>query len=401
MRTSLIHAVVALFGLVASLRAQDLAWQGRVDQGLVAPQRVAVHADGRILISEPAWHRVRVLGPDGSTILSLGYASPLAVGFSTDGGLLVGHESQVDRLDPAGNLLGSLGVGAGEFQLPSDLSVAQDGRVFVADMRGGDVKVFDAQGAFQAHFGVDAPGMPLAFPSGIALDEVRGRVVVADQGHSRLVFFGLDGQALGSVGGHTQQEGADWIFEGTFSRVQGVAIDAAGRIFVADAYQNNIQVLDGDGGFQGFIQAVEGSQTRFTLPMDVAVDGDRLLVAGNVQSGLQAFALETDTAVPDQPRQEPDTFALGGAHPNPFNPSTTVDFVLGQAARVELNVVNLAGQVVDILALEDLPAGSYQRSWTPGAQGGVPASGFYLCRLHVTPADGRARLYTQKLLLLK
>ena len=388
-------------GLPLLARAQEITWEGRFDAALIAPQRVAVAESGQVLVSEPAWNRVRLLDADGTALASFGVHQPLAVGFDLDGRFLVGHDGRVEVWNERGRVLRALGAGAGEFQSPSDLAVTPDGRIYVTDGAAGLVKVYGRTGDFLFQFGQDGAFGALLHPTGIAYDAAQDRLLVGDQGHARILACGLDGTALASYGRYTEQDGDQWNFQGTFTRIQGLAVDAQGRIIVADSYQNNLQVLDGQGNFLAFIQPIADGQTRFSLPMDAAWQGQRLLVAANVASGLQAFRLEGFLGLPGDAQAQPDGFSLDAAWPNPFNASTTLAFTLGTPGEVTLSVVNLAGQTVATLAQGVLPAGRHLRPWSALAHGRDLSSGFYACRLQVTGADGVRRVATQKLLLLK
>ncbi len=70
-------------------------------------------------------------------------------------------------------------------------------------------------------------------------------------------------------------------------------------------------------------------------------------------SGLKA----TD-AEPDQ--QTVHTFDLQSNYPNPFNPSTTIEYSVGQPAEVTLNVYNMLGREVATLVDEQKSAGAYK-----------------------------------------
>ncbi|MCK6560023.1 T9SS type A sorting domain-containing protein [bacterium] len=84
------------------------------------------------------------------------------------------------------------------------------------------------------------------------------------------------------------------------------------------------------------------------------------------------------TAVESQPSAEiPKAYALHQNHPNPFNPSTTIEFALPKASLVTLKIYDLLGKEVATLVAEKLPAGRHQRVWE--AKG--LASGVYLYRL--------------------
>jgi DNA-binding beta-propeller fold protein YncE len=400
MRTSFLLIAGVWMGLALGSQAQDITHDGRLDACLVAPQRLAVAADGRVLVSEPAWKRVRLLAADGSLLASRGVPGALAVGFDPSGNPLVGHGDMVEALDAAGQPLYALGAGAGEFLAPSDLATAPDGRVYVTDRLANRVKVYGAGGAYLFQFGGEGAPGGLLQPTGIAWDAAQNRVLVADQGHARVVAYSPEGEPLATYGRYTDQVDGQWVFEGTFTRIQGLAVDGAGRIYVADAFQNNVQVLDGQGAFLAFVQAVEDGQTRFALPMDLAVDGERLLLAAGVASGVQRFQLDGATGLPEDPAAQPGLFTLESAYPNPFNGSTTLSYTLAQPAEVDLSVVNLAGQTVATLVQGPLPAGRHQSAWSTAARGDI-SSGFYVCRLQATGPDGESRLLTQKVLLLK
>lgn len=84
---------------------------------------------------------------------------------------------------------------AGPYNLPTNVAVAEDGSIFVADGYGNAaVHVFTADGQYVRSWG--APGTkPGEFqvPHGICLGE-RGRVFVADRENSRIQVFGASGK---------------------------------------------------------------------------------------------------------------------------------------------------------------------------------------------------------------
>lgn len=61
--------------------------------------------------------------------------------------------------------------------------------------------------------------------------------------------------------------------------------------------------------------------------------------------------------------EAPAAFAVAQNSPNPFNPSTTISFVISVAGNVSINVFNLAGQKVDTIASEYMNAGSHSVTW--------------------------------------
>jgi hypothetical protein len=88
----------------------------------------------------------------------------------------------------------------------------------------------------------------------------------------------------------------------------------------------------------------------------------------------------------------PATFALTGATPNPFNPTTTIGYTLPEAVKVSLNVYDLQGRLVSTLLNEQQEAGQHQATFN----GSNLASGVYLYTL--TAGSNTA---TGKMVLMK
>jgi hypothetical protein len=85
-------------------------------------------------------------------------------------------------------------------------------------------------------------------------------------------------------------------------------------------------------------------------------------------------------------------FALLQNFPNPFNPTTTVPFLLPRAGYVELRIYDIQGREVTTLVNSDLPAGAQSVRFDAARLAG----GIYFCRL-----QAENYIATQKMLLLK
>jgi DNA-binding beta-propeller fold protein YncE len=146
-----------------------------------------------------------------------------------------GKGHTVMKFSPEGKLLMTLGVpgvpgnDATHFNAPSDILVAPDGSIFVADGHGGDMTnermvKFDKNGKFIKAWGKLGKG-PGEFdaPHGLAMDS-QGRLFVADRSNSRIQIFDQDGKIL-----------AEWR---QFGRPSGVYINKNDIIYVADSTSN-------------------------------------------------------------------------------------------------------------------------------------------------------------------
>jgi hypothetical protein len=89
----------------------------------------------------------------------------------------------------------------------------------------------------------------------------------------------------------------------------------------------------------------------------------------------------------------PKTYVLADAYPNPFNPSTNIEFSLPKSGFVSVRILNLLGQEVDVLVSNKLSSGTYTYIWNASGF----ASGIYFYTLEV----GDQILQTKKIILLK
>ena len=128
-------------------------------------------------------------------------------------------------------------------------------------------------------------------------------------------------------------------------------------------------------GYQGetVILNLSGSKDDLEL-MGVANDGD-------------VFLSQMITGVEEEGTAEiPTEFTLHGNYPNPFNPSTRIEFDLPEAAQVTLQVVDMLGREVMTLPAREFEAGANR---TLELNAINMASGTYLYRMIATGAESR------------
>jgi hypothetical protein len=77
--------------------------------------------------------------------------------------------------------------------------------------------------------------------------------------------------------------------------------------------------------------------------------------------------------IDDQPAPVPVAAELGQNAPNPFNPSTRIDFVLTEATAVDLSIYDVAGRWIVTLHQGQLDAGSHQVTWDGKTASGASA----------------------------
>ncbi len=80
-------------------------------------------------------------------------------------------------------------------------------------------------------------------------------------------------------------------------------------------------------------------------------------------------------------------FQLAQNYPNPFNPRTEIVFALDVAGDVSLRIYNAAGQLLQTLLHQKMPAGEHRVVWDGRAETGeTVAAGIYFYHLRVGPA---------------
>lgn len=93
----------------------------------------------------------------------------------------------------------------------------------------------------------------------------------------------------------------------------------------------------------------------------------------------------------------PNKFSMQQNFPNPFNPSTTIQYTLAEAGQATLLIYDIRGNLVKTLVAESESAGSHTRLWNGMNDSGQPVStGLYLAQLH-----SGASTQTIKMLMIK
>lgn len=185
----------------------------------------------------------------------------------------------------------------------------------------------------------------------------------------------------------TEATPVDASFQFVFSQMGGSG--SAGEAF-------NYVLLHSDGsGFDSL--SVES----------VSASGDTVTFEGvaNIESGYYTIGTLNGSASPlggiatgvEGNEVVPNEFALSNNYPNPFNPSTQIEFALPAAARVELVIYNVLGQKVDQVINNTLNAGYHNVVWNAGNF----ASGVYVYQMTATSADGKSFQAAKKMLLVK
>jgi len=148
------------------------------------------------------------------------------------------------------------------FDMPQGVAADSQGNIYVADTNADRVAVYSATGTFLNAFGRregeddrTRSGVRLSKPRGVAVDAA-GFLYIADTNDNRVLKLSATGQVLLTVGRREKRdkddrrepaEFAPGKKPGEFDKPSGLALDAAGNIYVADTGNGRVQKLAPDG----------------------------------------------------------------------------------------------------------------------------------------------------------
>jgi DNA-binding beta-propeller fold protein YncE len=209
---------------------------------------------------------------------------------------------------------------------PVALAIGAEGRIYLADSFLAKVFVYDAELKLVAT--IADPNWRR--PAGLAFDEARARLYVADSGAHRVWIHTRDGKPLGGIGRRGPGDGEfnfpthvavgtgnmvyvtdslgfriqafapDGRFvskfgqhgdsSGDFAMPKGVALDSKGHVYVVDALFDAVQIFDRAGRFLLAFGERGLGPGQFWLPAGVFIDArDRIYVADAYNQRIQIF----------------------------------------------------------------------------------------------------------------
>ena len=133
--------------------------------------------------------------------------------------------------------IGKRGTEEGEFNLPRDIDIDEQGWLYVVDGGNFRVQVFDNNGEFVRQVGkLGQLYGDFARPKGVALDR-DSNIYVSDASHGNYQIFNTEGQLLLFVGNRSQK--AD---RASYMLPAGIGVDEDGRVYMIDQYFRKLDI---------------------------------------------------------------------------------------------------------------------------------------------------------------
>lgn len=232
---------------------------------LIKPIGLDVDAAGNLYVADIGARAIVVFGPDRAFLRRIGsdkwFSKLTSVTvdpegkrvFAVDLGGVSSDQHRVRVFDAlTGEHLqdiGRRGNGPGEFNLPRDLAIGLNGRLYVVDGGNFRVVIFDREGKYLQSFGsVGKQYGQFARPKEVAVDR-EGNVYVVDAAFGNFQIFNPDGELLLFVGERSERDG-----NAKYMLPSGIAVDEDGRVYVVDQWFRKIDVyrpvsLKADAGY--------------------------------------------------------------------------------------------------------------------------------------------------------
>jgi serine/threonine-protein kinase len=263
---------------------------------------LAIDASGNIYISDAGNGIIRKMNKSGDVKTFAGTAGvhtsilgyPYGIAADASGNLYVGdvYHDQIRKITPTGVISTFAGSGSSgfdngpaataSFNAPYGIAVDVAGNVYVADAGNNAIRKITPEGIVTTLAGSGAAGMTNGIgtqatffsPYGIAVDAA-GNVFVGDTYNRLIRKITPDGMVSTVAGGGTINSDTPGFFGGPF----GIALDASGNLYVADFGLNQIRKVSTSGAVTVLAGSGQkgsdngpGDLATFDGPSGIAVD---------------------------------------------------------------------------------------------------------------------------------
>lgn len=258
-------------------------------------------------VSSLLFDRVQIIGSRGTGAGQFNKPRSVAVD-RADNIYVVDMTGRVQKFSPAGQFVRSWQMPETDKGKPKGMALDSDGNIIVIEPHYGRVNHFSADGELRGQWGMNGTNSGnLMFPRAVAVSSC-GDLFVSEYGLVERVQHFVRGGArfVASVGQRGEKPGE-------FNRPEGLGMDAADRLYVADSCNHRIQVFSPEGKFLREFGKAGAGPGEMSYPYDVRVDLEgHEFVCEFGNSRIQVFDSR------DQPLE-----TLGGTGADPgklFNP---------------------------------------------------------------------------------
>jgi len=338
-----------------------------------------IDSSGNFLLTDKRRMVVQVINPlTGKALRSIGAKGSGPLQFDEPNGIAVDDQGRIfipeqsnkrvhvlNRDYTFAAFLGGPGLGAGQYDKPMGVTADATGRIYVTDENLNKVVVYDRvagsnppQWQFKFEF-ANAGAGKIDHAESIAVDRVRQKIYLSDEGQHHMKVYDLAGKFL-------QTFASNGAGPGQFTpggQPEGIGIDENHYIYVNDEGGARINIYKPDFTPVAAIQSTSPMQSADGVHLSEKLD--RFFVVDQGNDLVQVFDLNKmkaafKTAVQEQRNGDsPTNFALAQNYPNPFAlaRSATTRIEISSPAHLlssrflKLEIFDLLGRLVRAYAI--------------------------------------------------
>ena len=276
--------------------APDVTTLATISSGLSTPVRLAADSAGALYVTDPRGGGIVKFLNNGSYATTVPAAAGiLGLAIASNGDILVSQGTSVAVYSSVGVKQREFGT----FGKANGIAVTKTGEIFVVDSLNNNIQAFIANytprnGTANSFGGSGATVGKFLQPTGIAYEKVADQLAVTDTRNGRVQFFSTSGLYQKSIGSF----GAGPL---KFTSPQSVSFEYSSdqttlkRVYIVDAYQSTVQVVDGSTGeFIRYIGGYGVTDGKLISPSDVLFHSNgssNQLVVANGTGKLSLFGV--------------------------------------------------------------------------------------------------------------
>jgi len=310
--------IVAIASATAAIgQTSNVSYQSTITTGLSYPARLAPAPGGGVFVTDPPMKLVAEYNAAGSLVGTHAIAEgAIGIAVHTDGRIFISRDNgTIGVYSSAFALLGTVSPAPLTLTGPNDLAFdSASAELYAVDSAAGRVLVF-AESApnwtLVRSWGMPGTGLgTFTAPQAITVDPILGHVVVTDVDNFRVQVFDTTGVLLFKFGYrilYLPTSEVAW-----FARSEGLAVDACGNIYVADALMGTVRVFSSAGNELNAMHApAVGYGTaagQLRVPCDIMIDtAGRLYVANTNNGAVEVFQVACTGATTSAAAAPPST----------------------------------------------------------------------------------------------